>query len=301
MEKRLIVCADDFGLTCGVNQGIIDCHRYGILKSASVLAKGPAFDHGIMLASQFPGLDLGIHLYLTEFKPVSRLFLGNLTDKNERFLKKYIEIVKQLIKKPEIIQQIKGEFRCQIEYLLKRGIQPSHINSHKHLHAYPSIWKIVLDLALEYKIAFVRCPVEKNAGFRQNLTAGYSRKAFKNQLVLLAFNQLLSTRFVCCQSQHESIKIPDYFYGLFDTGYLNECNISNFLVGLKPGITELMCHPGYVDHDLLQMPTRLLRSREKEVAALCHSGVKKIVNNKNIKVVSFHECYTIFNCDTCLQ
>jgi len=291
LEKKLIVCADDFGLTCGVNKGIIDCYKYGILKSASVLANGPAFEDALKLSSKFPGLDLGIHLFLTEFKPICLNPHGKLIDSDGSFFNKYIKIIKEIVKYPGIIEQIKAEFRCQIECVLEKGIKLSHINSHKHLHIYPSIWKIVLELAQEYKIPFVRFPVENIYRFWQIVLTNNANKEFKEQLTFVAFCMFFRVRFSNWKKMNGTIKSPDNFCGLFDTGNLNELTLSGILNGLGSGVTELMCHPGYVDNELLRMSTRLLESREKEVAALCHSGVKKIINDNNIKVTSFHECY----------
>ena len=316
----MIVCADDFGLTRGVNRGVIDCYKNGILRSASLLANGQALDHAIELSVSVAGLDLGIHLCLTDLPPVFTKFTGNLIDKHGRFFTSYFKVIKRISVIPGLISQIKGEFRCQIEHILKKNVALSHINSHKHLHIYPPLWKIVSELAKEYQIPYMRYPVEDIARLGYIFWKKNKERSYKELSFFLIYFAVFKTSHTIIKtvtnvngelnpSIHENLrnlrlprssgrwywgnlrtKSPDFFCGLFDTGFLDEMSIIDHIVRLRPGVTELMCHPGYVDKALRQLPTRLIHSREKEVAALCSLKVKQALRDNDIKVISFNEC-----------
>lgn len=291
MEKQLIVCADDFGLTRGVNKGIIHCYKNGILRSASLMANAPALEHATELYRDAEGLDLGIHLCLNDLAPVCMDFSGILVDRHGMFFPKYLEVVKKIVLYPRLVDQIKGEFRCQIEYLLRRDVRLSHINSHKHLHILPPLWKIVSELAREYRIPFVRYPVE---GIK-NLSRVFFKKGKKKNVKKLCFFSAFFLFYALYPQtkrkvSKEFIKSADFFTGLYNTGFLDTPGFADCIKNLRPGITELMCHPGLVDDNLKKITTKLVLSREKEVEALCSPEVMQAVKINNIKVTSFHEC-----------
>jgi len=290
IHKRLIVCADDFGLTKGVNNGIVQCFQKGILTSTSLMANGPNFIHALSLTEQNPGLDVGIHLTLTDLMPIRPFLIKDLIGPDSKFFTNYLSVIKKIISKPNILGQIKDEFRAQIEYILQKGIIPSHINSHKHIHIFPPIWKIVLKLAREYRIPFVRYPAEKFYGLGYIFLNKKHQDRYKILLSYLFFVVFLKLFDNCNKIRANSdIKIPDYFCGLFDPGTLGTERIIAHIKKLSPGTTELMCHPGYLDKALLQLPTRLLISREKELKALCSPEVRQAIKNNKVMLTSFRD------------
>jgi len=291
LDKRLIVCADDFGLTLGVNNGIVDCYKNGILRSASLLANGPELDHAVELSREQPGLDLGIHLSLNDFAPVCPEIMQDLLDGRGFFFSSYLKVIKKTCLIPGLGRRIRGEFRCQIEKILEKGVAPSHINSHKHLHLFPPLWKIVSGLAREYDIPYVRYPVERIENLSWLLKHKGNRKFGRKLLFFGAFFLFFTLWHSHGTSRSRKVvKSPDYFCGLYATGFLNEAVVSDLIKSMRPGLTELMCHPGYLDDDLKQCPTRLLHSRENEIAALCSARVKQAVKDCKVEVTSFYEC-----------
>jgi len=291
LDKRLIVCADDFGLTRGVNNGIVDCYKNGILRSASLLANGPELDHAVELSREHPELDLGIHLSLNDFAPVCPEIMRDLLDGRGFFFSSYLRVIKKISLIPGLGRRIQGEFRCQIEKILEKGVAPSHINSHKHLHLYPPLWKIVNGLASEYGIPYIRYPVERIENLSCLLKHKGNRRSGRKLLFFVAFFLFFTLlhRYGTSRSK-KGVKSPDYFCGLYATGFLSEAVVSDLIKSMRPGLTELMCHPGYLDDDLKQIPTRLLHSRENEIAALCSARVKQAVKDCKVEVTSFYEC-----------
>jgi len=255
------------------------------------MANGPALEHAIDLSINTIGLDLGIHLCLNDLLPVCQDFTYNLVDGNGMFFHSYPKVIKKIIMVPGILSQIKAEFRCQIEHVLNRNIVLSHINSHKHLHIFPPLWQIVSELAEEYKIPFIRYPVEGLEKLAHIYFTKGNGKKMKDFFYFFAFCLFFNMYFQAKRTiSKDFIKSADFFIGLFNTGFLDALNIIDYVKGLRPGITELMCHPGYVDDDLFQLPTRLVYSRQEEVQALCSPEVMQAIKDNNIEVISFNEC-----------
>src|SRR5690242_1416275 len=159
--KRLIVNADDFGLSEEINRGIIVAHQDGILTSASVLTNGPVFEQAIASSRQFPRLSLGVHLNISEGKPLSpaRRIPTLVNEHGELHLgpvKLWIGIARKQIN----LEEIHTECRAQIIKLFDAGLAPTHLDGHLHVHVLPQLSPIVIALAREFRIRNVRCPTE---------------------------------------------------------------------------------------------------------------------------------------------
>lgn len=268
------------------------------------MANGAALDHAIELSKGVPQLDLGIHLCLNDVTPICpEPVLRDLSNKDGTFFSSYSKVISKIITKPALVSKIKGEFRAQIEHLLFRDIKPSHINSHKHLHVFPSLWSVVGDLAREYQIPFIRYPLEEFQRLIQIfLNPKGRKKTIKELLFFSAFFLFFFTHFKAVKQNRgfveSSIRIPDFFCGLYETGILDVQLVLDHIRNIKPGITELMCHPGYVDEDLRRFSTRLLDSRQKEADLLCSSVIMKAIKDNDVEVTSFDECHTLFHSRT---
>lgn len=144
---KLIINADDFGLSKDVNDAILEAHKFGTITSTSLMANMGAFEHAINVYEKTLGI--GVHLNLT---------WGNSLLTNQPFNKynKYKAIL-YLIKK----DLVEKEFRKQIEKILEAGIRPDHLNTHHHIHAFRPIKETVIKLANEYHIYKIRWPKEK--------------------------------------------------------------------------------------------------------------------------------------------
>ncbi len=286
--KRLIVNADDFGLTEKVNEAIVACHRHGIVTSTTLMANGGAFEHAVALARQTPGLGVGIHLNLTEGRPVSPpAAVATLVGEGGLLARSPGRLVGGLCSGGIRPADVERELRSQIEKVLAAGVPATHVDAHKHVHLWPSVFAVVIRLAREYRIPGVRRAVERPAGvmglLRRN--AG-SRSALGKQCVAAWM-----MRAIACGSRRAvrraGLKAPDCFFGITQTGFLDTVALREILCRLPDGVSEIMCHPGYVDEALRRTPTRLLAQREREAAALTDRGVRDLVAAMNIELIHY--------------
>ena len=163
MSKKLIINADDFGIAEDINRGIIECYTQGAVTDISLLAVGASSDHAANLAKTYNIGELGVHLALTGyFKAASQAGkASSLVDKSGRFPKGYLSFLAKFysgqVKKSEIYE----EFKAQILKIKKMGFIITHLDSHQHIHIAPEILKIIIRLAREEGINYIRFPSEK--------------------------------------------------------------------------------------------------------------------------------------------
>ena len=288
--KRLIVNADDFGLTAKINQAIIDAHSCGLLRSTSLLANGEAFASAVKLSRQAPGLGVGVHLNLTEGQPVAPASsVPSLVNGQGFFARKPGGLWRALIAGRVSMADIEKELRAQIEKVLAAGVAATHLDSHKHVHALPALGRMTIRLARHYGIPVIRgvaeswsamgCllrrfPQAKRAIFRQRL----------NSLTLGAVSRGWSR-----QLRQAGLAYAEHFYGLTPTGFLHEQILREILRRVPDGTSELMCHPGFVDEALRKTPTRLLEQREMEYQALIQPGVRLLAKELGIQLINYAE------------
>jgi hopanoid biosynthesis associated protein HpnK len=287
--KRLIVNADDFGLTRLVSQGILDAHHHGIVTSTSLMANGEAFDAAAEMSRRAPRLSVGVHLVLTHGIPVSpAVEIPTLADAHGRLHLTFGQLLNRIVTRRVSLREIEIELRAQIVKVLRVGIAPTHLDGHKHVHVLPGIAEIVLRLAQEFGIPSVRCPVEDvpPARLARRLwgpQAGVLKQRFAGRAV-----SWLARRFRLKLNQTE-IDYPAHFYGLSQTGFLNKERLEEILRALPEGASELMCHPGYADSLLAKTGTRLLVQREIECQALMSPEVKELAIRAGIQLVSYSD------------
>ena len=276
--KQLIVNADDFGYTPGVNRAIVEAHRCGIVTSASLMANGAAFEDAVEQSRRAPGLDIGCHLNFVEGAPVSPpAKIPHLVGADGRFLAAS-QLALRLVCGGVPKDELEREAAAQIETLLRAGIQPSHVDTHKHTHVHPKVAAAVARIALRFGIAWVRRPFE-NCRLRA-LPGPWGRK-----LAVSAFGLLdagFERRMLAL-----GLRFPDFFTGILLTGRLTRETLAATFAHLPSGLTELMCHPGYVDDALLQSPTRLKPQREAEREAVADPSWRARLRDSGIVLTSF--------------
>ncbi len=265
--------ADDFGLSEGVNKGIRRSFELGIVRSASLMANGPAFDDAVRIAEELPSLAVGVHLSLVGESALTQAFRGGLPQSYPRFV-----LARLLGRVPT--SSIKAEIEAQVERVLEAGILPSHIDSHQHLHALPSVARIVWRCARKYKIPVVRAPIIAELSDRS------PRNLREAQLAVLS-NLSRKLRERLCERK---IKSCDLFWGGICAGSLNQENLTRILAQLGPGVNELMCHPGISDE--------ALRSRygwgyhwDDEVTALTSDETLQMVQREGIRLAGFEDAW----------
>jgi chitin disaccharide deacetylase len=270
MPTRLILNADDFGLTRGVNRAIAELHAAGALTSATLMANGPAFDDAIAVAHAHPTLGVGCHIVLTDGTPISPpekipSLLGpdhiNFRSSLSDFL---IAVFRSQINEAEVLR----EALAQIERLQQHGIVITHLDTHKHTHILPSIARPLLVAAEHTGVRAVRNPFEQP----WSLALGKSSLLRRLQLRI---TQSLRPRFLALpQIRNGLVATTDGTIGMSATGNLNAATLTAILSGMPDGLWEIVCHPGYNDRDLDAITTRLRSTRDIERSALLEAFSK---------------------------
>ena len=264
MPPRLILNADDFGLTPGINRAIAELHSAGALTSATLMANGPAFDDAIRIARAQPTLAIGCHIALTDGVPLSppqtiptllgpdrRSFRASLTDFFAAVLFGKVSAA-----------DIEREALAQITRIQQQGISLTHIDTHKHTHILPRVARPLLAVAERTGISAIRNPFEPG----WSIVLGKSRILRRLQLRSLRF---LQPRFLALpQIRDGRVRTADGTLGISATGHLNPTTLRALLGAMPGGTWELVCHPGYNDRDLDAITTRLRATRDIERAAL---------------------------------
>jgi hopanoid biosynthesis associated protein HpnK len=260
---RLIINADDFGLTAGVNRAIVELHRAGVLTSASLMARAAATVGAIELALATPTLGIGCHVVLVDGEPVLRAQdLPTLVDlRTGRFQPSLGAFLKLLLTGRIRSSEIEAETAAQINLLQANGLRLTHIDTHKHVHMFPAVLRPVLRAARAAGIRAVRNPFEPAWSRRATHGAPWLRRAEMKLLRLLepTFRRIVA---------EEGFTTTDGAVGVLATGTLDSTTVSSLLRSMPDGTWELVTHPGYNDSDLAQVRTRLLASRETEREAI---------------------------------
>ena len=267
--RQLIVNADDFGLTRGINRAILELHRQGVLTSATLMANAPATGDAIALAQQTPSLGVGCHIVLVDGDPLlsTQREIPNLGDpitgKLRQTLINFLAGTYRYwpARHPRMAGEIEAETAAQIAKLQQAGLKLTHIDTHKHTHMFPAVLRPVLRAARAAGIRVVRNPFESAWSRRATAGAPFTRRLEVNLLARLkpAFQRIVA---------EEGFTTTDGALGVLATGTLDTSAVSSFLGALPDGVWELVTHPGYSDPDLALARTRLRASRDIERQAL---------------------------------
>ncbi len=276
--RNLIVNADDLGWTEGVNRGIAEAHRNGIVTSASLLANGRAFANGVELLRAMPGLRVGVHLNLSQGEPVAA----------REQVKSLVEgFLLRLARRGLLLEEVEREWDAQIRKVRGAGIQPTHLDGHKHMHMLPGLFEIALRLAKRHGIGAVRVALE-SSNLRAALATGREhRVSVVMKQGVQARGLKLLARDAREQADRMGIATADYFCGIAQTGEMTLEGVTRLLKSLPEGTTELVCHPGFVDAELGKSATRLQASRQTEVEILTDTGIRNLVASQGIRLIDY--------------
>jgi predicted glycoside hydrolase/deacetylase ChbG (UPF0249 family) len=286
--RNLIVNADDLGWSGGVNRGIAEAHRHGIVTSASLLANGAAFVLAVELARTTPGLGVGIHLNLSDGPPTAeRETVTSLLNDEGEFAGGPESLLLRMARRGLDFGEVEREWDAQIAKVSEAGIAPTHLDGHKHVHMLPGLFEITLRLAKHHQIAAVRVAHEESS-LRTALAAGRDQNAgvVMKQGVQARGLKLLA-RDAREMAERAGIVAADYFCGIAQTGEMTREGVERLLRTLPDGTTELMVHPGYMDEELRKSATRLQESREEEVRILTDTGIRNVVASEGIRLIDY--------------
>ena len=270
--KRIIINADDFGLTNGVNQAIVELHGHGMLTSATLMARASATEEAIEQALGTPTLGVGCHVVLIDGSPITPVELlpclaaaKKLRPTLGPFL---VRTYASRAAGCNIAQDIETEASAQIFKLQRSGLHLTHIDTHKHTHMFPKILRPVLRAARAAGIRTIRNPYEPAWSVHATPGAPWLRRAQVD--VLRAFQS--SFRRIVAE---EGFVTTDGAIGVLATGTLDSATLTSLLNSMPDGTWELVTHPGYNDPSLARVRTRLLASREIEYQALKNASISQ--------------------------
>jgi predicted glycoside hydrolase/deacetylase ChbG (UPF0249 family) len=276
------------GWTEGVNRGIAEAHRNGIVTSASLLANGAAFESGVELAQTTPGLGIGVHLNLSDGEPVAQreLVTTLLNDRGE-LEGKPESLLLRLARRSVLLEEVEREWDAQIQKVRDFGVEPTHLDGHRHVQMLPGLFEIALRLAKRHGIAAIRISHEESS-LRSALSAGAKQKG---AIVMRQGVQARGLKLLAPdareQAERAGIAAADYFCGIAQTGELTREGVMRLVEILPEGTTELMCHPGYADAELAKSATRLQASRQAEVEILTDTGIRNLVASQGIRLIDY--------------
>jgi hopanoid biosynthesis associated protein HpnK len=286
--KNLIVNADDLGWTEGVNRGVAEAHRNGIVTSTSLLANGAEFRPAVELTRSMPGLGVAVHLNLSDGAPLAgRESVPSLVNEAGEFQGGPESLLLKIATRALALSEVEKEWDAQIRRVRDAGVQPTHLDGHKHVHMLPGLFELALRLAKRHGIGAIRISHETSR-LRTALSAGKELRpsAVLKQGVQARGLQLLA-RDARKQAVRAGISAADYFCGIAQTGELTKEGVACLLRSLPEGTTELMCHPGYVDEALQKTATRLQRSRQKELKILTDTEIRNLVASQGIRLIDY--------------
>lgn len=241
--KQIIINADDFGLHPEINQGILESHLGGVLTSATLLAPGDFFDQAVEYAAAMPKLSIGVHLALVGgLKPIlPKNQIPTLLTSQGLFRKDHRSFIRDWALGRIRSEEIHREWAAQIQKIISAGIQPSHLDSHQHLHVLPGMTGIISKLTETFNIPAVRIPKEPYS-FRGHGITSFGRMLARDGLTLLARR---------AQKEWSShLFSPDFFFGMLFGGNMTLDSWKYLIPQIPSGISEIMVHPGKSNHNL---------------------------------------------------
>ncbi len=239
MLKRLIVNADDFGLSPGVNRAVELAWRDGILTQASLMSGGGAFDEAVDIARRNPGLQIGLHLTLVQGTPVlPPEQIPGLLGADGCFPGNPVAVGMRLFFDRAIRAQLRAEIEAQILKIKETGLPLSHIDGHLNIQMHPTVFELLQELMPLHGITSFRITRER---LRHNLTHDRSRVAGK-AVERLIFGAL--SNHAQPDLQRLNIVCAAEVKGLLNSGRMTEAYLLAILEHLDPGLTEIYFHPG---------------------------------------------------------
>ena len=249
LAHLLIVNADDFGRSAGVNLGIVRAHREGIVTSTTLMTNAPGTAHAGTLAATTPRLAVGVHLVLTYAKPLLNPSRIRSLVRDDGSFWRPSELLARPIDRREALMEYRAQFARARELI---GREPTHIDTHHWVHDHPALSWAVCELAVETGAAARTHTPEQRDEYRA-----------------------------------KGVRTPDHFTREFQhPGHIEVADLLSLLSRLEEGVTELMCHPGEPDPELIAT-SAYARERPIELAALTDPRVRAALESQGITLTTF--------------
>jgi len=281
--RRLIINADDFGLTEGINRAIAECHDTGVVTSTTLMANSAAFDDAVAIAKSYSKLRVGCHVELIDGTPMTDC-PSLRADGHPRFRGKIMEFAHLALRGRLNPDEIAVEALAQMRKIQAAGLELTHFDTHKHTHMFPKVLRPLLRAAKECGVRAVRNPF---APVKALAVATILRRP----KLWVRYTEVRALRSFAGAFAREvedaGMKTTLGTFGIIATGGLDQ-QLFDAIIGCVPeGTWEFVCHPGYNDADLAQVLTRLHASREQEMAVLTSAQSRQTLERHRIQLISF--------------
>jgi chitin disaccharide deacetylase len=280
--KRLIVCADDFGLDQAINQAVEEAHRHGILSSASLMVTGPAAAEAVARARRLPELRVGLHLVLVDGYPAlpSRQIRG-LVRRDGRFDRNLARAGVRFFFLPRVRHQLAMEIRAQFEAFRATGLRLDHVNAHKHMQVHPTVASLIVEIGRDYGMTAVRVPFEPVDVLR----AAYPDEHHPRPLYHPWIRRLRR------RLRRAGLFVNDSLFGLAWSGGMTEERLLRLVPQLPNGVSEIYLHPATQRAPALAAAMQSYCHRE-ELAALVSPSLKGLIAELGVRLVSYSDLVT---------
>ncbi len=256
--RRVIISADDFGLSEAVNEAVERAHRDGMLEAASLMVAAPAAADAVRRARALPNLRVGLHLVVIEGPAVlAPVDIGGLVGAEGHFPSDQFRLGVRYAFLPAIRRQLAAEIRAQFAAFAATGLTLDHANAHKHMHLHPIVGRLILDIGRDFGLPAIRIPAEPPDVLRRCGT-----RVGPAAWALYRWTSLLRR-----QAQAAGVAMNDHCFGLAWSGHMTTDRLRRLIEVLPDGISEIYFHPA-VRRDALLRRLMPDYEHEAELAAL---------------------------------
>ena len=266
--RRILISADDFGLSEAVNEGIERAHREGILQAASLMVAGAAADDAVRRARAMPGLRVGLHLVVIEGPAVlAPAVIPDLVDAGGQFPSDQLGLGLKYFFRPGVRRQLAAEIRAQFAAFAATGLHLDHANAHKHMHLHPTVGRMLIGIGREFGLRAVRIPAEPPA-----VMAACGEPAGLGARALYRWTKMLRR-----QAERAGMATNDHLFGIAWSGRMTAERLLRLAAHLPDGSSEIYFHPASRRDAIIDavMPDY---QHEAELAALLDPRVRQAMD-----------------------
>lgn len=274
---------DDFGLSAPVNEAIVKAHETGILTTASLMVSAAAAKQAVALAKKYPGLNVGMHLVLSNGKSIlPHTEIHTLVNANGAFDSNPVRSSIMMFFDPQTRRHLEREIQAQFESFKRTGLKLDHVNAHNHLHIHPTVFDLIIKIGQDYGLTAIRIPDEPPL-----------RSIIDNrrQKIIRVLRWCLLKPFVSRMKKRcreNNIRFNDRIYGLHDSGHMQIEKLVRIIPHIQAGLTELYCHPATAKWDNIDAGAKDYEF-EAEYKALIHARTKSTIEKFDIELSGFNK------------
>jgi hopanoid biosynthesis associated protein HpnK len=273
VSKRLIVTADDFGRSVEVNRAVEDGHVNGILTAASLMVTEGAVEDAVERARRLPRLGIGLHVTLVDGIPaLPPSQIPDLVNEQGMFTLDLVRLGTRIFLSKAAQRQVTAEMRAQFELFKATGLKLAHVDFHHHYHQHPTVFDLVLDLAVEYGAPGIRIPWEPPL---------LSYRARGDRLGTRLINGLFHwrrNRAMAAKARSRGLLVNERAFGVNDSGQMDAAKVNSFLDVLPDGLSEIYCHPATAHWDAPRPMPPHYRIDEEYKALIAPENRRKVAD-----------------------